>query len=82
VERSRGGPSETGGLDASALPQPILVRWSSFDRRAITGFYYRPPVRFTGKRPVIIDIHGGPEGSRSPAFKGGTPICSPNWASP
>jgi dipeptidyl aminopeptidase/acylaminoacyl peptidase len=62
--------SETGGLDASALPEPTLVRWTSFDGREITGFYYRPPARFTGKRPVIIDIHGGPEGQSQPGFQG------------
>jgi dipeptidyl aminopeptidase/acylaminoacyl peptidase len=62
--------SETGGLDASALPEPSLVRWTSFDGREITGFYYRPPARFTGKRPVIIDIHGGPEGQSQPGFQG------------
>jgi dipeptidyl aminopeptidase/acylaminoacyl peptidase len=62
--------SETGGLDASALPEPSLVRWTSFDGREITGFYYRPPARFTGRRPVIIDIHGGPEGQSQPGFQG------------
>jgi dipeptidyl aminopeptidase/acylaminoacyl peptidase len=62
--------SETGGLDTSTLPEPELIRWSSFDGREITGFYYRPPDRFTGKRPVIIDIHGGPEGQALPGFQG------------
>lgn len=62
--------SETGGLDPSALPEPSLVRWTSFDGREITGFYYRPPARFTGRRPVIIDIHGGPEGQSQPGFQG------------
>jgi dipeptidyl aminopeptidase/acylaminoacyl peptidase len=38
----------------------------------ITGFYYRPPARFTGKRPVIINIHGGPEGQSRPSFLGRT----------
>jgi dipeptidyl aminopeptidase/acylaminoacyl peptidase len=62
--------SETGGLDASALPEPELIRWKSFDGRAITGFYYRPPARFAGKRPVIVDIHGGPESQARPGFQG------------
>ncbi|HXE57411.1 MAG TPA: S9 family peptidase [Gemmatimonadales bacterium] len=64
--------SETGGLDTSALPEPELVRWTSFDGREITGFYYRPPARFTGKRPVLITIHGGPEGQARPGFLGRT----------
>jgi dipeptidyl aminopeptidase/acylaminoacyl peptidase len=62
--------SETGGLDTSTLPEPELIRWTSFDGREITGFYYRPPAKFTGKRPVIVDIHGGPEGQALPGFQG------------
>ncbi|MFL5382152.1 MAG: S9 family peptidase [Longimicrobiaceae bacterium] len=62
--------SELGGIPASALAEPALIRWPSFDGREITGFYYRPPARFTGKRPVIINIHGGPEGQSRPTFLG------------
>jgi dipeptidyl aminopeptidase/acylaminoacyl peptidase len=62
--------SETGGINTSQLPEPELVRWQSFDGRQISGFLYRPPARFTGKRPVIINIHGGPEGQSRPAFLG------------
>jgi dipeptidyl aminopeptidase/acylaminoacyl peptidase len=62
--------SETGGLDASALREPELIRWTSFDGREISGFYYRPPARFGGKRPVIIQIHGGPESQARPGFQG------------
>ncbi|HKT61245.1 MAG TPA: hypothetical protein VJQ46_14425, partial [Gemmatimonadales bacterium] len=62
--------SETGGLDTSTLPEPELIRWTSFDGREITGFYYRPPAKFTGKRPVIVDIHGGPESQALPGFQG------------
>jgi dipeptidyl aminopeptidase/acylaminoacyl peptidase len=29
---------------------------------------HRPAKRFTGKRPVVIDIHGGPEGQARPWF--------------
>jgi dipeptidyl aminopeptidase/acylaminoacyl peptidase len=62
--------SELGGLIASELAEPSLIRWRSFDGREITGFYYRPQARFTGKRPVIINIHGGPEGQYRPGFLG------------
>ena len=64
--------SELGGVVASDLSEPSLVRWKSFDGREITGFAYRPAVRFTGKRPVIINIHGGPEGQSRPGFLGRT----------
>jgi len=62
--------SETGGLNAEHFVEPELVRWRSFDDRMISGLLYRPPERFTGKRPVIIDIHGGPEGQARPWFQG------------
>ena len=64
--------SELGGLIASELVEPALVKWPSFDGKEISGFYYRPPARFTGKRPVIINIHGGPEGQSRPGFLGRT----------
>jgi dipeptidyl aminopeptidase/acylaminoacyl peptidase len=69
-ELSRWTESELGGLVATELSEPKLVRWSSFDGREITGFLYEPPARFTGKRPVMIVIHGGPEGQSRPGFLG------------
>jgi dipeptidyl aminopeptidase/acylaminoacyl peptidase len=62
--------SELGGVNAAELRDPEPVRWTSFDGREITGFLYRPPARFTGPRPVIIDIHGGPESQARPGFRG------------
>ena len=34
----------------------------------ISGWYYKPPAKFTAKRPVIIEIHGGPESQSRPLF--------------
>ena len=62
--------SETGGLNTSDFPEPELIHWKSWDGRTISGFLYRPPAKFTGKRPVIINIHGGPEGQFRPSFPG------------
>lgn len=62
--------SETGGLNTAAFPEPELVSWKSFDGMTITGFLYRPPAKFTGKRPVMVNIHGGPEGQARPGFLG------------
>jgi dipeptidyl aminopeptidase/acylaminoacyl peptidase len=62
--------SETGGLNAASFSEPELVRWQSFDGRTISGFLYKPASRFTGPRPVIINIHGGPEGQSQPGFQG------------
>jgi dipeptidyl aminopeptidase/acylaminoacyl peptidase len=62
--------SETGGLNAASFSEPELVRWKSFDGRTISGFLYKPGPRFSGPRPVIINIHGGPEGQARPGFLG------------
>ena len=79
--------SETGGVNTSDLPEPELVHWKSWDGRMISGFLYRPPAKFTGKRPVIVNIHGGPEGQFRPGFPGrnnywlnelGIALISPN----
>jgi dipeptidyl aminopeptidase/acylaminoacyl peptidase len=47
-----------------------LVEWKSFDGQMISGFLYRPPTKFAGKRPVLVVIHGGPEGQSRPTFQG------------
>ena len=62
--------SETGGVVTSDLQEPELVKWKSFDGMEISGFLYKPPAKFTGKRPVMINIHGGPEGQSTPGFVG------------
>jgi dipeptidyl aminopeptidase/acylaminoacyl peptidase len=63
--------SETGGVNPAELPPPEIVRWRSFDGQTVTGVLYRPPSRFTGPRPVIINIHGGPDDMRErPRFLG------------
>ena len=69
--------SETGGLNAERFSVPELIHYPTFDaakdgsRRLIPAFVYRPPAdRFQGRRPVYIDIHGGPEGQSRPSFKG------------
>jgi len=62
--------SETGGLNTSGFSEPQLIHWKSWDQRSISAFLYKPPAKFSGKHPVIIDIHGGPEGQVRPDFLG------------
>lgn len=63
--------SETGGLDAGKNVEPELVAVKSFDGVNVSGFLYRPdPAKFPGKRPLIVNIHGGPEGQSRPGFQG------------
>lgn len=60
----------TSDVDADKFSEPEVIHWKSFDDRQISGFLYRPPAKFTGKRPVIIDIHGGPDDQARPDFNG------------
>ncbi|HKH44959.1 MAG TPA: prolyl oligopeptidase family serine peptidase [Thermoanaerobaculia bacterium] len=69
--------SEVGGLNPEQFVIPELVRYPTFDeaapgkRRTIPAFVYRPSAeRFKGRRPVFIDIHGGPEAQAQPNFLG------------
>ncbi|HEX8076881.1 MAG TPA: alpha/beta fold hydrolase, partial [Chthoniobacterales bacterium] len=63
--------SETGGIPANQFVEPELVKWKSFDGKEISGFLYKPDAtKFPGKRPVIVNIHGGPEGQYRPGFLG------------
>ena len=63
-------PSAAPGVDMAAFSEQQVIRWTSFDGRTISGLISRPPARFTGKRPVLIDIHGGPEGQATVGFLG------------
>lgn len=65
--------SETGGLDVTKNVEPELVKVKSFDGLEVSGFLYRPdPAKFPGKRPMIMNVHGGPEGQSRPGFMGRT----------
>jgi dipeptidyl aminopeptidase/acylaminoacyl peptidase len=71
LQLTRWTASETGGLDPNANVEPKLVEVKSFDGEPVSGFLYRPdPRKFPGKRPLIINIHGGPEGQSRPGFIG------------
>ncbi len=62
--------SETA-VRTDTFPEAELVKWKSFDGKEISGFLYRPPAaKFPGKRPVLVVIHGGPEGQSQPVFLG------------
>ena len=53
--------------DTKVLPKPVEPRTFG---KTISGFLYKPAARFTGPRPVIVNIHGGPEGQSRPGFQG------------
>ncbi len=60
--------SELGGLDPAKLVEPELFRYPTFDGRQIPAFIYKPKAAKAGKLPVVIQIHGGPEGQEQPNF--------------
>ena len=64
--------SEVGGLDSSTFPEPELIHYETFDevdgaKRKIPAFIFRPKNK-KGPFPVVILIHGGPEGQYTPRF--------------
>jgi dipeptidyl aminopeptidase/acylaminoacyl peptidase len=71
LKLTRWTESETGGLDATRNVEPELVTIKSFDGLSVSGFLYRPDSKkFPGKRPMIMNVHGGPEGQSRPGFQG------------
>jgi dipeptidyl aminopeptidase/acylaminoacyl peptidase len=62
--------ADKAGMDTSAFQPQEVIQWKSFDGRVISGLIQRPPARFGGKRPVVIEIHGGPEGQAEIGFNG------------
>lgn len=62
--------SEIGPLDPKTLSRPQLVRFQSFDKLSVPAFVYRPTnVAANAKTPVLVMIHGGPEGQDRPGFR-------------
>lgn len=63
------------GLKAENFVEPQLIRFETFDNnspldvvRTIPAFVYKPKNLNGKKAPVIISIHGGPEGQSRPVF--------------
>ena len=75
------------GVDMAGFGSQKIIRWPSFDGLQISGLLNQPPANFKGKRPVLIDIHGGPEAQARVGFMGrynylinelGIAVISPN----
>ncbi|MEM6532983.1 MAG: alpha/beta fold hydrolase [Myxococcota bacterium] len=70
-ETTRWTFSEVGGLETARFIEPELIEFSTFDKvngaaRTIPAWFYRPEGE--GPFPVVISIHGGPEGQARPRF--------------
>jgi len=64
--------SEVGGLDTAELSMPELIDYPTFDKgadgapRQIPAYVFKPAG--AGPHPVVVSIHGGPEGQYRPYF--------------
>jgi len=71
MQLTRWTQSETGGLDPQVNVEPRIVTTKSFGGLEVSGLLYMPdPARFPGKRPLIVSVHGGPEGQSVAGFQG------------
>ncbi len=60
-------PPAFGGIDPASFVAPEHISYPTFDGRRVPALYYRPRgVR--GPIPVIVSVHGGPEGQERGAF--------------
>jgi dipeptidyl aminopeptidase/acylaminoacyl peptidase len=63
-------PYAPPGVDMASFEDQQIVRWTSFDGLPMSGLLTLPPARFTGRRPVLVLIHGGPEAQARMGFLG------------
>ena len=71
MQLTRWTQSETGGLDPNINVEPRILTTKSFDGLEVSGLLYQPdPAKFPGKRPLIVNVHGGPEGQSTAGFMG------------
>jgi dipeptidyl aminopeptidase/acylaminoacyl peptidase len=67
--------SSRAGIPQASFVEPELIRYKTFDGREVPAWYYRPRTNTAtqsstanAKLPVIVYVHGGPEGQEQPGF--------------
>lgn len=60
--------SARGALPESAFVAPQLVRYPTFDGRQIPAYLFLPRGVAATHLPVVVYVHGGPEGQARPHF--------------
>jgi len=68
-EATRWTHAATAGIPESSFVASELVRFESFDGLEVPAFL-SVPREGAGPFPVVVDVHGGPESQRRPAFSG------------
>jgi len=72
MKSKRWTTSEVGGLNTTSFPKPELINFETYDevegkKRNIPAFVYKP-LNSARPFPIMISIHGGPEGQHVPKF--------------
>jgi dipeptidyl aminopeptidase/acylaminoacyl peptidase len=74
--------SDRAGIPQESFIEPELIRFKTFDGRDVPAWYYKPRTQEYTKLslkssqnqkkplPVIVSVHGGPEGQERPGFSG------------
>ena len=72
--------SDRAGISQTSFVEPELIKYKTFDGREIPAWFYRPTrlisqesdsLRYavtTKNLPIVISVHGGPEGQERPGF--------------
>lgn len=60
--------SSLGGIPRENFVEPKLVHYPTFDEREIPAFFFLPRDKPAQGLPVVINVHGGPEGQARPIF--------------
>ncbi|MEO7019216.1 MAG: S9 family peptidase [Ktedonobacteraceae bacterium] len=60
--------SSLGGIPQENFIEPSLVHYPAFDERQIPAFLFLPRDKPARNLPVVINVHGGPEGQARPIF--------------
>ena len=59
-----------GGLDPATFVTPISLNYPAQDGVQLQGLLYLPDAEvFPGKRPTVVQVHGGPTAQSRPAFR-------------
>jgi dipeptidyl aminopeptidase/acylaminoacyl peptidase len=66
-DATRWTDADTAGVPARTLQTPTLARYESFDSLDVPAFV-STPADGDPPHPLIVDVHGGPEGQRKPSF--------------
>lgn len=60
--------SSSGGIPQESFIEPTLIHYPTFDECQIPAFLFLPNDKPARDLPVVINVHGGPEGQARPIF--------------